>query len=93
MIIIQFNITKINDHDWTIFQDYDHPSMITIMKMVWNGINKGPIVLVIRWYITSAFVFNWLVFVLGCIQIWIFGIFNIEANDFLKKYQNKIWFN
>jgi hypothetical protein len=69
MTIIQFNITKINDHDWTIFQDYDHPSMITIMKMVWNGINNGPIVLAISWYITSAFVFTWAVFVLNCIQI------------------------
>jgi hypothetical protein len=48
MTIIQFNITKINDHDCMIFQDYDHPSMITLMKMVWNGINNGPIVLVIR---------------------------------------------
>ncbi len=69
MTIIQFNITKINDHDWTIFQDYDHPSMITIMKMVWNGINNDPIVLVISWYITSAFAFTWVVFVLSCIQI------------------------
>lgn len=68
MTIIQFNITKINDHDCTIFQDYDHPSMVIVMKMVWNGIKNGPIVLVMNWYITSAFVI-WLVFVLNCIQI------------------------
>jgi hypothetical protein len=43
MIIIQFKITNINDPDCMIFQDYDHPSMITITTMVWNGINDGPI--------------------------------------------------
>jgi hypothetical protein len=33
MTIIQFNITKLNNHDYTIFQNHGHPFMIVVMKM------------------------------------------------------------
>jgi hypothetical protein len=33
MTIIRFNITKSNNHDYTIFQNHDHPFMIVVMKM------------------------------------------------------------
>jgi hypothetical protein len=32
--IICFNIIELNDHDYMIFNDYDHPSIVVIMKMV-----------------------------------------------------------
>jgi hypothetical protein len=40
MIIIWFNIIKFDDHGRIMLQDCDHPYMIIIMKMIWNGINN-----------------------------------------------------
>ncbi len=37
--IIEFNITKFNNHDHMKFGDRDHPSMIVVMKLVCNDMN------------------------------------------------------
>jgi hypothetical protein len=39
MTIIEFHITKFNNHDHMIFGDRDHPSMTIVMKILWNDIN------------------------------------------------------
>jgi len=36
MTIMQFNITKFDNHDCMIFKNNDHSLMIIVTKMVWN---------------------------------------------------------